>query len=140
MRVSEVMKQPVRTITPVQTVGEAMEIMRQHDIRHMVVVEGGAIAGMLTATDCIGVNPDIQARDVMTAKPVAIESHELISRAANVMRGHRVHSLIVTKNHKLAGIVTTSDMLEIIGRAGHVERPTLRDRGPGRHKVSQYPA
>jgi hypothetical protein len=45
--------------------------------------------------------------------------------------------VIVTRNRKLAGIVTTSDLLEVIGRgAGHVERPVLRDGGQNRHKAS----
>jgi CBS domain-containing protein len=140
MRVTEVMKHPVRTVTPNQPVGEAAELMSHHLIEHLVVVEGGAVVGLISATDCAGVNPYVQVRDVMSTKPVTIESDELVSRAANLMRGHRIHSLIVTRNHKLAGIVTTSDLLEIIGKgAGHAERPVLRDRGQHRRKVSAAP-
>jgi CBS domain-containing protein len=139
MRVTEVMKQPVRTVTPNQSVGESADLMSQHRIEHLVVVDGGAVVGLIAATDCAGVNPDIQVRDVMSVKPVTIESDELVSRAANLMRGHRIHSLIVTRNRKLAGIVTTSDLLEIIGRStGHAERPILRDRGQNRRKVSPF--
>ena len=137
MRVTEVMKQPVRTITPAQSVDEATDLMSHYMIQHLVVVDGGTVVGMLGASDCAGVNPDIRVHDVMTAKPVTIESDELISRAANLMRGHRIHSLIVTRNRKLAGIVTTSDLLEIIGKsAGHAERPILRDRGQHRRKAA----
>lgn len=140
MRVTEVMKHPVRTVTPDQPVGEAAELMSQYRIEHLVVLEGGAVAGLLAAIDCAGVNPDIRVGDVMSTKPVTIESHELISRAANLMRGHRIHSIIVTENRKLAGIVTTSDLLEIIGRSGgHAERPVLRDRGPTHRKASPGP-
>jgi CBS domain-containing protein len=140
MRVTEVMKHPVRTVTPDQPVGEAAEVMSQYQIEHLVVLDGGAVAGMLSASDCAGVNPYIRVRDVMSMKPVTIESDELISRAANLMRGHRIHSIIVTKNRKLAGIVTTSDLLEIIGRsAGHTERPILRDGRSARRNVSPAP-
>lgn len=140
MRVIDVMKHPVRTVTPNQTVGEAGELMSQHGIEHLAVVEGGAVAGLIATTDCAGVNPDVQVRDVMSTRPVTIESDELISRAANLMRGHGIHALIVTHNRKLAGIVTTSDLLEIIGKsAGHAERPILRDRGQHRRKVSPAP-
>ena len=140
MRVTEVMKHPVRTVTPNQSVGEAAELMSQHWIEHLVVVEGGSVVGLISATDCAGVNPYVQVRDVMSTKPVTIESDELVSRAANLMRGHRIHSLIVTRNRKLAGIVTTSDLLEIIGKgAGHAERPILRDRGQHRRKVAAAP-
>ena len=140
MRVTEVMKQPVRTVTPNQSVGEAADLMSQYLIEHLVVLDGGAVVGLVAATDCAGVNPEIQVRDVMSAKPVTIESDELVSRAANLMRGHRIHSLIVTRNRKLAGIVTTSDLLEIIGKsAGHVERPVLRDGGQNRRKISPGP-
>ena len=140
MRVTEVMKHPVRTVTPDQPVGEAAELMSQYRIEHLVVLDGGAVAGMLSASDCAGVNPYIRVRDVMTTKPVTIESDELISRAANLMRGHRIHSIIVTRNRKLAGIVTTSDLLEIIGRsADHTERPILRDGRSARRNVSPGP-
>jgi predicted transcriptional regulator len=124
MRVTEVMKHPVRTVTPDQSVGEAAELMSQHWIEHLVVVEGGSVVGLISATDCTGVNPYVQVRDVMSTKPVTIESDELVSRAANLMRGHRIHSLIVTRNRKLAGIVTTSDLLRSSAR----ERATRSGR------------
>ena len=98
MRVSEVMKHPVRTVKPDQSVGEAAELMSQYQIEHLVVLDGGAVAGLLAAIDCAGVNPDMRVRDVMSTKPVTIESLELISRAANLMRGHHIHSIIVTEN------------------------------------------
>ena len=140
MRVTEVMKHPVRTITPNQSVGEAADLMSQHRIEHLVVVEAGTVARMISTTDYTGVNPYVQVRDIMSTRPITIETDELVSRAANLMRGHGIHSLIVTRNRKLAGIVTTSDLLEIIGKsAGHMERPVLRDRGQHRHKVASAP-
>jgi CBS domain-containing protein len=140
MRVAEVMSEPVYTIGPDQTVEEATGLMKLHDIEHLAVLEKKTAVGILSLKDCAGVASNVPVREVMTPRPVTIEFDEPISKAANLMRGRGIHSLLVMKNGKLAGIVTTSDLLEAIGKnAGHPERPILRDRGAGRRKVSPGP-
>jgi hypothetical protein len=59
--------------------------------------------------------------------------------SGDVMRGIRrnVKALVVTDAGVVAGIITSSDRLEIISRTGHKERPVLRDRSPRRHRNGQ---
>ena len=52
-KVSEIMSTNVYTIHPDQTVEEAMEIMNNKHIRHLPVVEGGKILGLISIGDVV---------------------------------------------------------------------------------------
>jgi len=51
--VKEIMSFPVFTIHPDQTIEEAMEMMTHHRIRHLPVVEGDHLAGMVSIGDAV---------------------------------------------------------------------------------------
>jgi len=51
--VSDIMSYPVFTIHPDQTIEEAMEMMTQHRIRHLPVVEGERLVGMISIGDAV---------------------------------------------------------------------------------------
>lgn len=59
------MTSPVITVTSDATVSEAMAIMAGRHIRHLPVVDGGQIAGIVSIGDL--------ARSVMTEQAVAID-------------------------------------------------------------------
>jgi CBS domain-containing protein len=64
---------------------------------------------------------------------------------ANLMRGRSIGCVVVTGNGRLAGIVTTSDLLELLGR-GAIRpspvgrRPALNHRAPHRKRNRAYGA
>jgi CBS domain-containing protein len=73
----------------------------------------------------------------MTADVVAIPPTTTLKKAANMMRGRSIGCLVVTRDGRPVGIVTTADLLELIGRgldrqAAHPARPTLSHRVPHR--------
>ncbi|HWQ05146.1 MAG TPA: CBS domain-containing protein [Longilinea sp.] len=51
--VSDIMSFPVFTIHPDQTIEEAMEMMTQHRIRHLPVVEHERLVGMISIGDAV---------------------------------------------------------------------------------------
>jgi CBS domain-containing protein len=51
--VSDIMSYPVFTIHPDQTIEEAMEMMTQHRIRHLPVVEHERLVGMVSIGDAV---------------------------------------------------------------------------------------
>lgn len=135
MRVQELMTDDVRTVQPSTPAGEAWEYMRSKRIHHLVVTNGGAIVGLLSDRDAGGlagraVRDGRTVADLMTRNVVTIERTDTVRRAASLMRGHAIGCLPVTRGRKLVGIVTTADLLELLGRG--VDRPTR----PERHQLN----
>jgi len=140
MRLQDIMSAGVITIGPDDRVSTARARMRQHRIRHLVVVEGARLAGIVSERDLGGKRAttsldersvrDVMATDVVTASP-----ETTLRQAANLMRGRTIGCLLVAKNDSVIGLVTTTDLLDQLGRGAvrptvRVERPPLR-RPPG---------
>ncbi len=51
--VADIMTRKVRTCTPQDTEGELMGLMTEHRIRHLPVLEGGKLAGMISIGDVV---------------------------------------------------------------------------------------
>jgi predicted transcriptional regulator len=55
--------------------------------------------------------------DLMTSPVLTVTTRTPVRRAASLMKGRSVGSLVVTSaNGKVAGIVTVSDLLELLAR------------------------
>jgi len=137
MRIHDVMHKQVRTIAPDAAVSLAKELFRRYDIRHLVVVEGKLVAGMISDRDLLDVSGDPPVKSVMTHPAVTITPDETIRKGAALMTGHNIGSLPVMDNGKLVGIVTSFDLLLLIAKgtthpAPVRERSSLAKRSPRR--------
>jgi CBS domain-containing protein len=137
MRVAEFMTRRVETVEERVPAPEAAERMRSSRMRHLVVVRGREIRGVVSDRDVVGAE-DRTVGDLMVEDPVLASPDDTLRRAANLLRGRRVGCLpVVDGRGRLVGIVTTTDILDLVGRGA--ERPvaeaTRRDlakRGPRR--------
>jgi CBS domain-containing protein len=140
MRLEDIMSREVKTIAPGATVAEARTLMTAAGIRHLVVVEDGLVVGVVSERD-LGGRASVGRAEIekgpvsglMSPHVVSVAPDTTIRQAANRLRGRGIGCLAVMDG-KLRGIVTTSDLLELIGRG--VERPietstrwSLRGRG-----------
>ena len=139
MRVIEIMQTPVRVIGANESAEAAWEMMRRHRVHHLVVRHEGQTVGVISAGDLGGPAGDSfrkgrQTGELMTAKVVAATPETSVREAANLMRGHSIDSLPVFEGKKLKGIITTRDVLDLVGRGAdrpiaRAERRVLKHRG-----------
>jgi CBS domain-containing protein len=135
MRIRDVMRTNVHTIKPSEPVSMAMELFRRYDIHHLVVVEKGAVTGVVNDHDFAGARDDAPVEQIMAKAVVTISPEETVRKAAAIMTGQRIGSLPVVADGKLVGIVTTRDLLMLVAKgavhpAPNRERVVLAKRGP----------
>ena len=119
MRVREIMTEHVETVAATARIDEAAGLMRGLRIHHLIVKEGSNIAGLVSARDLPrgGAARDGRVvRDVMSLNVITIDENETVRRAANVMRGSNIGCLVATRSGRIAGIVTVSDLLDLLGK------------------------
>jgi acetoin utilization protein AcuB len=148
MRVKEIMTKGVKTVTSTSSAEAAWELMKGDRIHHLVVKDGARIAGVFSTEDAGGargrkVRDNLRVSDLMTERVVTITPETTIKRAASVMRGKSIGSLVVVDSGRAVGIVTTSDLLELLGRGAIKptptgKRPALNFRAPHRKRNRAY--
>ncbi|RPI17597.1 MAG: CBS domain-containing protein [Acidobacteriales bacterium] len=62
--ISQVMSTPVVTVTPDQTVEECMRIMTRHRVRHLPVLDGGKLLGVVSIGDLVNAIISAQAETI----------------------------------------------------------------------------
>jgi CBS domain-containing protein len=122
MRVYEVMNRKVETVKPAVLASEAKMRMRQRGIHHLVVTKGTELQGIVSERDLGGPKlPKMLGKwtvgDLMTEPVVTVTMRTPVRRAASLMKGRSIGSLVVTSaNGKVAGIVTVADLLDLLAR------------------------
>jgi acetoin utilization protein AcuB len=113
MTVRDVMTTQLLTIGLETPCDQARRLMENHRIRHLPVVDGGRLVGMLSDRDVRSAasgSPGAAASRIMSPDPVTVTSETRIEHAARVMLDARFGSLPVVDGN-LVGIVTDTDLL-----------------------------
>ena len=131
-----IMSTAIQTVTTETSVSVAAQIMRDHDIGSVVVVDDdGRLEGILTSTDVVRLAAD--ERDSTTATVEEYMSHVVVTTTVNepirevaaTMVQYGFHHLpVVGEAERVIGMVTTSDVTAFLS---HVLPPTLAGEGPG---------
>jgi CBS domain-containing protein len=142
MRVKDVMTEDVKTIAPTATAEDAWNTMRFSGIHHLVVTKGRRVVGVLSDRDAGGrrgasVRTASVVADLMTSPAVTVEPTMTVRQAANMMRGRSIGCLVVVESGHAIGVVTVSDLLDLVGRGLdravlNASRRTLHHRTPHR--------
>lgn len=143
MRIRDLMSSPVETAVGAESAESAYQRMCVRHIRHLVVMSGRQVVGIVSSRDLesLGSLRSVQSIDETMVTPVVTARPETTLRAAaNLLRGRTIGCLPVTEDGKLVGIVTTTDLLEAIGRGAERpvskgKRPILKSRGPRRKSL-----
>lgn len=70
---------------------------------------------------------DISLKDIMIDKPITIDPEKGLAEALGTMRKRKVDSLLVTKDGKLIGILTSNDIRDNIDKADKVNEAMTED-------------
>lgn len=136
------MTRDVVTVEPSSAIADALDLARAHKIRHLPVLDGGRLAGVVTARDlrlalaAEGTAPDATVADVMTAPAITTPADTPVETAAQLLIQKRIGCLPVVEDGALVGILTESDLLRafvelMVGRDRHSRLEVLAPDRPG---------
>jgi acetoin utilization protein AcuB len=124
MLIEEIMKKDVVTLSPSNTVKDALEIMLENKIRHLpIITEDRTVVGIITDRDLKEIVPstmsdmsdknvyDIKLSEVMTKNPITAHPMDFVEESAVVFYTNQIGSLPIVSNKKLVGIITETDLL-----------------------------
>jgi len=131
------------TARPSQSLRAALEVMREHDISGVPVVEGERPVGILTARDIrFEQNLDQPVSALMTKELVTVPPGVSVDEAKRLLHKHRIEKLLVVDaDGKLVGLITIKDILQADKYPSAVKDEQRRLRvgaaigpGPDRHE------
>lgn len=120
MKIADLMSRRVHVAGPDLDAETAWRCMDQLHIRHLVVVdEQEQVIGLLSERDLGGrhgaqVRYQKSVRDLMAPDPVSLDPEADVRQAAELLRGLSIGCFPVIADSALVGIVTTSDLLDVL--------------------------
>jgi CBS domain-containing protein len=115
--IREVMTADPRTVEAGATCVDAAREMRDGDLGSVVVVENGAVAGVITDRDIVvrvvadGTDPgSAKVRDAATMSPVTLTVDQSVDDAIRTMREQDIRRIPVVQDNRPAGIVSLGDL------------------------------
>jgi acetoin utilization protein AcuB len=104
------------TIGDEQTMNKAHQIMREYRLRHLPVMNGGNLVGLLSDRDLNlvetlrDVDPaKVPVSDAMSPDPYTVSPDASLDDVVSTMAAKKYGSAVVMQNHKVVGIFTTVD-------------------------------
>lgn len=108
------------------TLLHAKEFMQKHHIRHLPVLEGGALVGIISERDIDflkgfeGVElKNEKISNAMTLEPCIVEASTHLDEVCKIMAQGKIGSVLVQDNKKLVGIFTWVDALNAMSELLH---------------------
>jgi CBS domain-containing membrane protein len=131
MPISKIMTTKVITLNHSDDLETAERLFKKNKIRHIPVVNGDAIIGMLSYTDLLrisfadAIDEDEQEVDtvvynmfsieqVMAKSLISVGPNTTIKEVAEILAKNEFHALPVIDDKKLVGIVTTTDLINYL--------------------------
>jgi CBS domain-containing protein len=130
--VSKIMTTKLVTVHHGEPVSKIRQLIRDHGIHHVPVVNGNKLVGIVSNSDVLRVSfgdafkTDERAVDatldhtmtleqLMQKDPVSVRDNAPIREAAQILARGDFHSLpVVSEGHKLVGMVTSTDLIRYL--------------------------
>jgi CBS domain-containing protein len=130
--VGQIMMGSPVTLKPDDTLKLANDLISLGRIRHIPIVDGGKLLGLITQRDLLGRAADrilnlkeknraelldaIMIKEIMQRRVLSVEPDTPISEAAHLMAERKIGCVPVLSDGNLVGLVTTTDILRYVER------------------------
>jgi len=130
LRVRDIMGRNVVTISASERMSTVEDIMTLGHVRHMPVVQGGRLVGVVSERDLLRASLSVLSEHrgaerraflhvveiarVMSTPPIVIGPDASVDEAALVMAEKKIGCLPVVDNDQLIGMVTETDVLRCL--------------------------
>jgi acetoin utilization protein AcuB len=119
--VREYMTAAPHTIAPTTSLSRAIKTMRDHQVRHLPVVEHDRVIGMLSQRDILimeslpGVNPtEVRVEEAMVRDVFIVAPDTPIGEVVETMIERKLGSTVVSDDERVLGVFTTTDALRAL--------------------------
>jgi len=154
VKVSELMTRKLITVSPDDSVEKAVQLFRQRSVRHLLVLQGERLVGILSDRDLIHAMEPLRAKqrkllnvgglffllepvevqEIMSRDVITIAPDLSIQDAAAFMVSSRFGALPVVANEKLVGIITETDLLRCLAKPATELRQKSKTQRAARSK------
>ena len=97
----------------------ARQMMLDHHVRHLPVLDGGRIVGLLSERDLFlveslpGVNPtDVRVEEAMVENVFTVEPDAPVGEVVQTMIERKLGSAVISEGDRVVGVFTTVDALQ----------------------------
>ena len=125
--IDAVMSTELKTLPPSASLADARELMQEHRIHHLPIVEAdNRLVGLLTLTDVLRASDsslrddgdrirasDIGVADVMVTDVATVSREASLRQAALFLEKYRIGCLPIVDGDTLVGIITDSDFVAV---------------------------
>lgn len=122
--IAEVMTHAPHTIGRAQKLSEAHDLMRQHHVRHLPVMDDDKLVGLLSQRDlyfveALGVGDQLVDKVfvAMACEVYQVAPGDLLSDVAREMAVHKYGCAVVVDRRRVVGIFTAIDALALLAKA-----------------------
>lgn len=119
------------TVTADVPINEALRLMRDRQVRRLPVLdEDGNLIGIVSEKDLLYASPSpatslsiyemhyllsqLRIQELMAKEVITVSPDTLLEEAARIMVDHKIGGLPVTEGRKLVGIITQTDIFEVL--------------------------
>jgi acetoin utilization protein AcuB len=143
MNVAKRMKRNPVFVDEGDSMKKAMDLLKEHEIRHLPVLKDGErLVGILSERDIKQASPSpataleireiyylldkVKVKQIMTRRPYTVSSSSPIEEAALIIREKKIGCLPVVDDGKLVGILTETDIIDAFIAGMGVNGPGYR--------------
>lgn len=106
------------TVAPTASIREAAQLMREHGVSCLLLVNNGQLAGIVTDRDirnkavAQGLDGSTAVRHIATTEPVTIDAQATVFEGLLLLTQHNIHHLPLMQGDIIKGVITATSLMQ----------------------------